>query len=96
MAMASDTTKAESLRFLKPHQAIEVRDKFGTPCFVYDQRLLKQAASEVLAFPNAFGLTGIFYSPFISLQIYLYILCILPHIFTLNSYYLSRIQFVSR
>lgn len=29
----------------------------GTPAFVYDLKSLKKAASEVLAFPNAFGIT---------------------------------------
>jgi diaminopimelate decarboxylase len=44
--------------FLTPTQAAEVRERFGTPCYVYDQRTLEAAAREVLAFPHAFGLTA--------------------------------------
>jgi diaminopimelate decarboxylase len=43
--------------FLTPTQAAEVRERFGTPCYVYDQTTLEQAARQALAFPNAFGLT---------------------------------------
>jgi diaminopimelate decarboxylase len=43
--------------FLTPRQAAEVRDRFGTPCYVYDQASLDAAATRALAFPNAFGLT---------------------------------------
>jgi diaminopimelate decarboxylase len=34
-----------------------VRDRFGTPTFVYDAPTLMQQARQALAFPNAFGLT---------------------------------------
>ena len=34
-----------------------LRAEFGTPLYVYDQRTLEAAAQEVLAFPNAYGLT---------------------------------------
>jgi diaminopimelate decarboxylase len=43
--------------FLTPAQAAEVRDRFGTPCYVYDRASLDAAAARALAFPNAFGLT---------------------------------------
>jgi diaminopimelate decarboxylase len=43
--------------FLTPAQAAEVRERFGTPCYVYDQATLEAAARQALAFPNAFGLT---------------------------------------
>jgi diaminopimelate decarboxylase len=43
--------------FLTPSQAAEVRERFGTPCYVYDQVSLDAAATRTLAFPNAFGLT---------------------------------------
>jgi len=43
--------------FLTPAQAAEVRERFGTPCYVYDQASLDAAAKRALAFPNAFGLT---------------------------------------
>ncbi len=43
--------------FLTPAQAAEVRDRFGTPCYVYDRATLEAQARTALAFPNAFGLT---------------------------------------
>ncbi len=43
--------------FLSPEQAFSIREAFGTPVFVYDQKLLEAAARDALAFPNAFGLT---------------------------------------
>jgi diaminopimelate decarboxylase len=43
--------------FLTPAQAAQVRDRFGTPCYVYDAASLDAAAACALAFPNAFGLT---------------------------------------
>jgi diaminopimelate decarboxylase len=43
--------------FLTPAQAAEVRERFGTPCYVYDRATLEAAARQALAFPNAFGLT---------------------------------------
>ncbi|MEO6028102.1 MAG: diaminopimelate decarboxylase [Candidatus Binatia bacterium] len=43
--------------FLTPLQAGEVRERFGTPCYVYDHATLEAAARQALAFPNAFGLT---------------------------------------
>lgn len=42
---------------LQPREAEAVRDQFGTPCYVYDQATLEDAARSALAFPNAFGLT---------------------------------------
>jgi diaminopimelate decarboxylase len=44
--------------FLTPAVAAEVRERFGTPCYVYDRKTLDAAAELVLAFPNAFGLTA--------------------------------------
>jgi diaminopimelate decarboxylase len=35
-----------------------IRAEYGTPVYVYDQRTLERAARDVLAFPNAFGLTA--------------------------------------
>ncbi|HXJ32706.1 MAG TPA: diaminopimelate decarboxylase [Candidatus Eisenbacteria bacterium] len=43
--------------FLTPANASEVRERFGTPCYVYDRASLEAAAKRALAFPNAFGLT---------------------------------------
>lgn len=45
-------------RFISPEQAFEIRERFGTPAYAYDERSLKQNAAAVLAFPNAFGLTA--------------------------------------
>ena len=43
--------------FLTPGQAAEVRERFGTPCYVYDRRALESAARTALAFPAPFGFT---------------------------------------
>jgi diaminopimelate decarboxylase len=47
----------ETLKFLSPEQAEAVRRQFGTPVYVYDERVLKAQARAALRFPNAFGLT---------------------------------------
>jgi diaminopimelate decarboxylase len=47
----------ETLKFLTPELAEEVRRQFGTPVYVYDERTLKMQARAALAFPNAYGLT---------------------------------------
>jgi diaminopimelate decarboxylase len=38
-------------------QATEVRERFGTPCYVYDRAALEAAACGALAFPAPFGFT---------------------------------------
>src|SRR5215467_10757096 len=43
--------------FLTPAEAATVRERFGTPCYVYDRATLEEAARSALAFPHAFGLT---------------------------------------
>ena len=43
--------------FLAAEQAAEVRERFGTPCYVYDQRTLAAAARAALDFPAPFGFT---------------------------------------
>ena len=43
--------------FLTPREVIEVRERFGTPCYVYDRAALEDLAHRALAFPHAFGLT---------------------------------------
>jgi len=43
--------------FLTPAEAAAVRERFGTPCYVYDLATLEAAAAQALAFPHAFGLT---------------------------------------
>jgi diaminopimelate decarboxylase len=45
---------AETLTAL---QAAEVRERFGTPCYVYDQRTLEESARAALEFPAPFGFT---------------------------------------
>jgi diaminopimelate decarboxylase len=42
---------------LTPQQALQVRERFGTPCYVYDRATLEAAAREALAFPAPFGFT---------------------------------------
>ena len=42
---------------LTPPQALEVRERFGTPCYVYDRAELEAAARRALAFPAPFGFT---------------------------------------
>lgn len=46
------------MSFLSRDLIRSLRAEYGTPLYVYDQRLLEQAAREVLAFPNAWGLTA--------------------------------------
>lgn len=42
---------------LTPAQAREARERFGTPCYVYDRGALEAAARRALAFPAPFGFT---------------------------------------
>lgn len=48
----------DRLVFMTENQVREIGACFGTPVYVYDQRTLEQRAAEVLAFPNAYGLTA--------------------------------------
>jgi diaminopimelate decarboxylase len=43
--------------FLTPAEAAEVRERFGTPTFVYDRPTLEASARTALAFPRAHGFT---------------------------------------
>jgi diaminopimelate decarboxylase len=43
--------------FLTTEQAAEVRERFGTPCYVYDKRTLAAMARSALDFPAPFGYT---------------------------------------
>lgn len=45
------------LRFLTPLQITFIRSRFETPVFVYSERILREQAARVLAFPHAFGFT---------------------------------------
>lgn len=47
----------ESARFLSQETAENIRQEFGTPTYVYSERLMQEAAREVLALPAPFGLT---------------------------------------
>lgn len=38
-------------------EARELRERFGTPLYLYDESLLREAADAALAFPHAYGLT---------------------------------------
>lgn len=42
---------------LTPERAAEVRERFGTPCYVYDRAALETAARQALAFPAPYGFT---------------------------------------
>src|SRR5215510_4699583 len=53
-----DPTSATSTTpFLTAEVAAEVRERFGTPCYVYDRAALESAARAALAFPAPFGFT---------------------------------------
>jgi diaminopimelate decarboxylase len=43
--------------FLTVEQAAEVRERFGTPCYVYDRRTLESTARAALDLPAPFGYT---------------------------------------
>ncbi len=43
---------------MTPEQAAEIRERFGTPVYVYDERSLRLAAESLLDFPHAYGLTA--------------------------------------
>ncbi|MEK7469590.1 MAG: diaminopimelate decarboxylase [Planctomycetota bacterium] len=43
--------------FLTQATATQARERFGTPCYVYDRSTLEASARNALAFPNAFGFT---------------------------------------
>ncbi|MBK34723.1 MAG: diaminopimelate decarboxylase [Gemmatimonadetes bacterium] len=48
----------QSIPFLNDDQVREIQSTYGTPVYVYDQATLESQAKQVLAFPNAFGLTA--------------------------------------
>ena len=48
------------MRFLTELQIEAIRERFGTPVYVYDQRTLEAAADQVLAFPAPCRLVGRF------------------------------------
>ena len=48
------------MRFLTEPQIESIRERFGTPVYVYDQKTLEAAADQVLAFPAPCKLVGRF------------------------------------
>ena len=48
----------DAIPFLSDDRVRRIQREFGTPVFVYDQATLERQAEQVLAFPNAFGLTA--------------------------------------
>lgn len=55
--MEANLAVMENIDFLSKKEAFEIKERFGTPCFVYSEKLLKKYALETLAFPNLHGLT---------------------------------------
>ena len=47
----------EQMSFLNNELCEKAAQDFGTPVYIYSQAEIKKSCSEVLAFPNAFGLT---------------------------------------
>ncbi len=47
----------EKLTLFDKSQAKEIADEFGTPVYVYSQKVLEEQADKALNFPNAYGLT---------------------------------------
>ena len=43
--------------FLSAEKAAEVRERFGTPCYVYNRITLEATAHRALAFPAPYGFT---------------------------------------
>jgi Pyridoxal-dependent decarboxylase, pyridoxal binding domain len=59
MAVAVEKGSSDSLetsKFLNFAVASKIKEKFGTPVFVYDEASLRSQAEKALSFPNAFGL----------------------------------------
>jgi diaminopimelate decarboxylase len=51
------TETARHAPFLTPEKAAEVRERFGTPCYVYDRAKLEATARRALAFAAPYGFT---------------------------------------
>ncbi len=52
-----DASGLESLSpVVSENQVREISEEFGTPVYVYSEKLLEEQADDALAFPNAFGL----------------------------------------
>jgi diaminopimelate decarboxylase len=57
VSLESSAPSSGRTPFLTAAQAAEVRERFGTPCYVYDRAALEAAARRALAFPAPFGFT---------------------------------------
>ena len=57
VAMASGGDDVETLRFITPKDCVDVKEKFGTPTYVYYLARLTEQATKAKAFHNAYGLT---------------------------------------
>lgn len=51
-----DQTKVEVSRFMSVEKAKEIKEEFGTPIYIYDERTLIDQANKALLFPNLYGL----------------------------------------
>lgn len=47
----------EQSKFLDAEVVQQIKESFGTPVFVYDEKTLVEQANKALQFPNLFGLT---------------------------------------
>lgn len=54
--MTTPSHRSQS-QFLSSAQATEVKERFGTPCYVYDRTLLEATARHALAFSAPYGFT---------------------------------------
>ncbi|MEQ8966705.1 MAG: diaminopimelate decarboxylase [Azospirillaceae bacterium] len=54
---AARVPAAEGLRFLEAEEVRRVAERFGTPCFVYDEATMLRRAAWFRALPTAFGTT---------------------------------------
>jgi diaminopimelate decarboxylase len=55
--IASGAGAPTTTLFLSAEKAAEVRERFGTPCYVYDRAMLEATARQLLALPAPYGLT---------------------------------------
>lgn len=51
-----DSDRLNSFSYINTQNIIEAKDKFGTPIYLYDEKLLIEKCKTVLSMPNAFGL----------------------------------------
>lgn len=51
-----DEVKMEVSRFISVDKAKEIKEEYGTPIYIYDERTLIDQANKALLFPNLYGL----------------------------------------